>query len=85
MVKEATRSLVSLERTLNGREWIGGSHFTVADILFTTVLRMIRHTDIIKPYPHLKSYYERALARPAWQRTLKSYSDRLGVSVADIS
>jgi glutathione S-transferase len=36
-------------------------------------------------YPRLKAYYARALARPAWQRTLKLYSDRLGVAIADIS
>jgi hypothetical protein len=32
----------------------------------------------------LKAYYERAQARSAWQRTLDSYSKRLGVTVADI-
>jgi glutathione S-transferase len=31
--------------------------------------------------PRLKAYYERCLARPAWQHTLALYAERLGVSV----
>jgi glutathione S-transferase len=36
------------------------------------------------PYPRLKEFYARALARPAWERTLDLYAERLGVPVADI-
>jgi glutathione S-transferase len=36
------------------------------------------------PFPKVKAYYERCLARPAWQRTLALYAERLGVSVDDI-
>jgi glutathione S-transferase len=32
----------------------------------------------------LKAYYERCHGRPAWQRTLALYAERLGVSVDDI-
>jgi glutathione S-transferase len=35
-------------------------------------------------FPKLKGYYERCFARPAWQRTLALYAERLGVSVDDI-
>jgi glutathione S-transferase len=84
MVTEAGRWLDGLERRLDGREWIACAGFTVADILLATVLREIRKTDLIHPYPRLKAYYARALARPAWQRTLDAYSERLGVTVADI-
>jgi glutathione S-transferase len=85
MVKEAGRWLAGLESRLDGREWIACADFTVADILLATVLREIRTTDLMDSYPRLKAYYARALARPAWQRTLSLYSDRLGVAVADIS
>ncbi len=84
MVKQAGRWLDGLERQLDGREWIACDDFTVADILLATVLRQIRKTDLIDSYPRLKAYYERALARPAWQRTLSLYAERLGVTVADI-
>ena len=85
MVKAANRWFDKLERRLDGREWIACADFTVADILLATVLREIRTTDLIDLYPRLKAYYARALARPAWQRTLNLNSDRLGVAVADIS
>jgi glutathione S-transferase len=85
MVKEAGRWLAGLESRLDGHEWIACADFTVADILLATVLREIRTTDLMDSYPRLKAYYTRALARPAWQRTLSLYSDRLGVAVANIS
>ena len=69
---------------LDGREWIACAEFTVADILLATVLRDIRKTDLMASYPRLKEFYARALARPAWERTLALYAERLGVPVADI-
>ena len=48
------------------------------------VLRGIRKTDLMEPFPSVKAYYERCLARPAWQRTLALYAERLGVSLDDI-
>jgi len=84
LVKEAGRWLAGLERQLDGREWIACEAFTVADILLATVLREVRHTDLSEPYPRLKAYYARALARPAWQRTLSLCAERQGVTVADI-
>ena len=82
--KEASRWLGGLERRLEGREWIASDQFTVADILLATVIRAERDADLIKPYPRLNAYCARALARPAWQRTLKFCAERQGVSVADI-
>jgi glutathione S-transferase len=84
LVKEAGRWLAGLERRLDGREWIACDEFTVADILLASVLRAVPNTDLIEPYPRLKAYYARAMARPAWQRTLSLCAERQGVSVADI-
>ena len=81
LVKEAgRRALPGLERRLEGREWIACEAFTVADILLATVLRQVRHTDLIEPYPRLQAYYARALARPAWQRTLSLCAERQGAA-----
>jgi glutathione S-transferase len=52
--------------------------------MMACVLRGIRKTDLMEPFPRLKAYYERCQARPAWQRTLGLYAERLGVSVDDI-
>ena len=84
LVKEAGRWFDGLERRLDGREWIACAEFTVADILLASVLRQVRKTDLIEPYPQLKAYYARALARPAWQRTLSLCAERQGMTVADM-
>ena len=83
-VKLTNRFLGGVERRLDGREWIACAEFTVADILLASVLREIRKTDLMDSYPQLKEFYARALARPAWERTLGLYAKRLGVPVADI-
>jgi glutathione S-transferase len=80
----AGRVLGGLEKRLTGREWIACADFTVADILLTCVLREIRKTDLLKSYPRLADYYDRALARPAWTLALTSYAQLLGKNPADI-
>ncbi len=84
MTKQAARWLNVLEGRLEGRDWIACAEFTVADILLATVLRQVRKTDLLAAYPRLQRYYQRAFARPAWERTLALYAGRLGVSVEDI-
>ncbi len=84
MIKEAKKCLGWLEDRLEGRDWIATADFTVADLLLATVLRQIRHTDLLNSFPLLKAYYARALSRPAWQRTLEAYAKRLGVKVEEI-
>jgi len=79
--KLARRWLSDVERRLEDREWIACADFTVADIMMAGVLRTIRKTDLMDPFPRLKAYYDRCFARPAWQRTLGLYAERLGVSV----
>ena len=82
--KLARRWLGGVERRLDGREWIACADFTVADIMMAGVLRGIRKTDLMDPFPRIKVYFERCQARPAWQRTLGLYAERLGVRVDDI-
>jgi len=82
--KVANRFLGDVDRRLEDRVWIASADFTVADILMANVLRSIRKTDLMEPFPRIKAYYERCHARPAWERTLRLYAERLGVSVDDI-
>ena len=74
----------ALMTDVDGREWIAGDEFTAADIMLAGVLRTIRKTDRMKPYPRIQAYYERCFARPAWQRTLRLSAERLGMKVDDI-
>jgi glutathione S-transferase len=82
--KLAGRWLADVERRLQGSEWIACADFTVADIMMACVLRGARKTDLMKPFPRIEAYYERCFSRPAWQRTLRLYAERLGVPVDDI-
>jgi glutathione S-transferase len=84
MHKLAGRWLGDVDKYLEGRAWLACDDFTVADITMANVLRSIRKTSLMKPFPELTAYYERCHARPAWQRTLALYAERLGVSVDDI-
>jgi len=79
--KLAGRWLEHVERRLEDREWIACGEFTAADIIMAGVLRTIRKTDLMDPFPKLKAYYARCYARPAWQRALGLYAERIGVSV----
>jgi glutathione S-transferase len=82
--KLARRWLGDVDRRLEGRTWIACEDFTAADIVMAGVLRSIRKTDQMNPFPNLRAYYDRCFARPAWQRTLAMYAERLGVRVDDI-
>lgn len=82
--KLASRWLEDLERHLHARAWIATDNFTVADLMMAGVLRDIRKTDLMDPFPKLKAYYQRCFARPAWQRTLEACAERVGMKVDDI-
>jgi glutathione S-transferase len=61
--------LAELARCLDGREHLVG-RFTAADVLMTTVLRILRHTDLVAQEPLLAAYQERCEARPAFEKAL---------------
>jgi glutathione S-transferase len=71
-VEKATlRRLHELATWLGDREYLEG-RFTVGDLMMTTVLRTLRHTNLLDAEPKLKAYKERCEARPAFQRALKA-------------
>jgi glutathione S-transferase len=61
--------LASLAQRLQGREWLE-DRFTAGDLMMITVLRNLRHTDIVSSDPVLAPYVARGEARPAFQRAL---------------
>lgn len=60
---------------LGERDWLEGV-FTVGDMMMVSVLRNLRHTDLITAHPVLGPYVARGEARPAFQRAL---ADQLAV------
>jgi glutathione S-transferase len=64
------RRLAALAAWLGERDHLEGS-YTAADLLMASVLRNLRHTDLVAQYPTLKAYCERCEARPAFQKALR--------------
>ena len=58
-----------LDQQLAGRQWVGGGEFTIGDIppgvwIHRWYLMPIERPDL----PHLRAWYERLLARPAYRK-----------------
>lgn len=68
-VEAVQKRLQDLATALGDRNYLEG-RFTAADLLMTTVLRILRHTDIVAQIPVLENYRLRCEARPAFQRAL---------------
>jgi glutathione S-transferase len=69
-VVEAVKGRLAVVATwLEGREYLLG-RFTAADILMTTTLRFLRHTDLVAGFPVLEAYVRRCEARPAFRKAL---------------
>jgi glutathione S-transferase len=71
VVEALQTRLAELARCLDGREHLVG-RFTAADVLMTTVLRILRHTDLVEQEPVLAAYQRRCEARPAFEKALAS-------------
>jgi glutathione S-transferase len=63
------RRLGELAACLGRREHLVES-FSAADILMTSVLRILRHTDLVAEHPTLAAYQKRCEARPAFAKAL---------------
>lgn len=68
-VEFACTRLKDVAEALGDQEWLTG-RFTVADIMMVTVLRNLRHTDIVAGFPALAAYQARGEARPAFRQAL---------------
>ena len=59
---------------LGDKEWLE-DRFTIGDLMMITVLRFLRHTNLVAEIPNLAAYLERGQARPAFQRALQDQLD----------
>jgi glutathione S-transferase len=66
------KRLAALEDWLSGRDYLK-DRFTAGDLLMTTVLRVLRHTDIVSARPALQAYQARCEARPAFQKAMADH------------
>ena len=63
------------QRLADVAAWLGArehleDRFTAGDLMMTTVLRFLRHTELLAGFPTLTAYKERCEARPAFGRAL---------------
>lgn len=68
-----TQRLEHLEATLESREWLAASRFTVADILMADALRVPK-VRAFGDFPAIHDYVDRACARPAFKQ---AHADQL--------
>ena len=79
-VDAVRRRLGELASCLDGREHLVES-FSAADILMTSVLRILRHTDVLEAEPRLVAYKQRCEARPAFTKALTDQLAAFGTEV----
>jgi glutathione S-transferase len=66
------RRLADLAAWLGERDYLE-DRFTVGDLMMTTVLRILRHTDLVAEQPRLAAYVARCEARPAFRRAERDH------------
>lgn len=68
-VQAVRQRLAQLGQWLDGRDYLE-QRFTAADLLMTTVLQILRETDLVTSVPVLDDYRRRCEDRPAYHKAL---------------
>ena len=71
VVEMVRKRLAELAAWLDDRDYLE-DRFTAGDLMMTTVLRNLRHTDLVAEQPALEAYVKRCEARPAFGRGLEA-------------
>jgi glutathione S-transferase len=75
-VEHANTRLGVVEKELAKRPYLAGADFSAADILMTSVLRFIQHTDILAKLPNVAAYKARCEKRAAWEKVIGEHDKR---------
>ena len=75
----ARLKLKRLSDWLRDKEWLE-DRFTIGDLMMTTTLRFLRHTNLVGEIPNLAAYLQRAESRPAFKQAL---NDQLAAFAAN--
>jgi glutathione S-transferase len=67
-VEFVQRRLSALSSSLGDKPYLDGGRFTAGDLMMTTVLRILKNTDIVTSDVRLSAYIDRCTARPAFKR-----------------
>lgn len=63
--------LETLERGIEGKDWVIGERFTAADVMLGSSVVFMRMFEMMPDSAVLGAYADRCLARPAYQRALE--------------
>lgn len=74
-IEKIDARLSLLSDALGEQEWFEG-RFSIGNLMMVSVLRNLRHTDLVARHPILADFVARGEARPAFQRAL---ADQLAV------
>jgi glutathione S-transferase len=66
----ARLKLKRVSEWLGDKQWLEGDRFTIGDLIMVTVLRNLKHTNMVAEFPNLEAFQKRGEARPAFQRAL---------------
>ena len=66
------KRLAALSESRADRPYLDGDRFTAGDLMMTTVLRILKHTDLVTSDTHLAAYVELCTSRPAFERALEA-------------
>jgi glutathione S-transferase len=70
VVKAVEARLQELSTALGSADYLVGNEFTVADLMTSSVFKVIHHTDIVDRFPSLAAYRDRCFARPAYKKAI---------------
>ncbi|MCC2656653.1 MAG: glutathione S-transferase family protein [Panacagrimonas sp.] len=70
VVQMVETRLRDLSARLDGHPYLVADRFTAADLMMVTVLRILRHTDLVQRQPSLHAYQQRCEARPSFKKAL---------------
>ena len=62
------KRLSALSKSLGDKPYLDGDRFTAGDLMMTTVLQILKHTDIVTSEKPLAAYVARCTERPAFKR-----------------
>ena len=70
VVQAVNARLDQLAPALGSRTYLVGEEFTIADMMTSSVLKIIHHTELLDAYPSLTAYRDRCFERPAYKQAI---------------
>jgi glutathione S-transferase len=70
VVQAVKARLDQLAAALGSRDYLVGDDFTIGDMMMSSVMKILHHTDLLDGYPTLAAYRDRCHGRPAYKKAI---------------